>query len=139
MALPPNIQDMIDDFAFLTDWEDRYTHVIDMGRSLAILRPEERVEANKVKGCVSQVWLVTEQDENSGTLRFRGDSDAHIVKGLVAVVLQIYDGRTPQEILTLQPAPILAQLGLAEHLSPQRSNGLNAMIERIRAIAEAAA
>lgn len=138
MTLPQNIQDMIDDFAFLTDWEDRYTHVIDMGKSLASLMPEERVDANKVKGCVSQVWLVTEHDETAGTLRFRGDSDAHIVKGLVAVVLELYDGRTPSQVLAIEPAPILGQLGLAEHLSPQRSNGLKAMIERIRAIAAAA-
>ncbi len=138
MSLPANIQDMIDDFAFLTDWEDRYTHVIDMGRNLAPLLPSEKIEANKVKGCVSQVWLVTEQDDDK-VLKFRGDSDAHIVKGLVAVVLQIYDGRTPPEALSLEPTSILSQLGLSEHLSPQRSNGLNAMIKRIRAIAAAAA
>lgn len=139
MNLPQNVQDMIEDFAFLTDWEDRYTHVIDMGKSLAPLSPQERVDANKVKGCVSQVWLVTELDQDTKTLSFRGDSDAHIVKGLVAVVLQLYDNRTPCEVLAMEATPILAQLGLSEHLSPQRSNGLKAMIERIKAIAEAAA
>lgn len=138
MTLPQNIQDMIDDFAFLSDWEERYMHVIDMGKSLPALSPEEKNPANKVKGCVSQVWLVTETDPTTNTLRFRGDSDAHIVKGLVAVVITLYDNRTPAEITAIEPEPILQQLGLAEHLSPQRSNGLRAMIGRIKAIAEAA-
>lgn len=133
-----NIQEMIDDFAFLSDWEDRYMHVIDMGKSLPQLAIEEKIDPNRVKGCVSQVWLVTEHDATTGTLHFRGDSDAHIVKGLVAVILVLYNGRTPKDILDVEPGPILSQLGLAEHLSPQRSNGLKAMIERIRAIAGAA-
>ena len=133
-----NIQDMIDDFAFLSDWEDRYMHVIDMGKALAPLSLGEKNDANKVKGCVSQVWLTTERDETAGTLVFRGDSDAHIVKGLVAVILVLYSGRTPQDIIDVEAGPILEQLGLAEHLSPQRSNGLKAMIERIRNIAGAA-
>lgn len=113
-------------------------HVIDMGKSLPALSLEEKNPANKVKGCVSQVWLVTESDSSSNALRFRGDSDAHIVKGLVAVVITIYDNRTPAEIMAIEPETILEQLGLAEHLSPQRSNGLRAMIGRIKAIAEAA-
>ena len=132
MTLPANIQDMIDDFAFLDDWEDRYMHVIDMGKQLTPLQPGEKTETTKVKGCVSQVWLVTEQDNSSGRLNFRGDSDAHIVKGLVAIVLLIYSGRTPEEIMEIDAEPILRDLGLAEHLSIQRSNGLRAMIERIR-------
>ena len=136
--LASNIQDMIDDFAFLSDWEERYMHVIDMGKALSPLAIEDKIDANKVKGCVSQVWLVTERDESAGTLRFKGDSDAHIVKGLVAVIMTVYDGRTPSEILEIEVSPILQQLGLAEHLSPQRSNGLKAMIERIRNIANAA-
>ena len=130
-ALPENITDMIDDFAFLTDWEDRYMHVIDLGKQLAPLTDDERNAANKVKGCVSQVWLVSARDGD--TLIFRGDSDAHIVKGLVAVALEIFSGRTPAEITSIDAADILGQLGLQEHLSPQRSNGLNAMIERIKA------
>jgi len=110
MTLPQDIQDMIDDFAFLTDWEDRYTHVIDMGKNLAPLDPAEKNMASKVKGCVSQVWLVSEHGEGDDPIiTFRGDSDAHIVKGLVA----------------------------NEHLSPQRSNGLKAMIERIKLVANA--
>ena len=129
MKLPDNIQDMIDDFAFLTDWEDRYMHVIDMGKQLPPLFADEKTNAHKVKGCVSQVWLVSKIED--GKLFYRGDSDAHIVKGLVAVVLQIFSGRTPQDILALDAHEILGKLDLAEHLSPQRSNGLKAMIERI--------
>ncbi len=138
MTIPQNVQDMIDDFAFLSDWEERYMHVIDMGKSMPPLPAPDKIDANKVKGCVSQVWLTTQKDTAAGTLHFQGDSDAFIVKGLVAVVLTIYDGRTPQEITALDAGSILSQLGLSEHLSPQRSNGLNAMIERIRAVASAA-
>ena len=127
---PDNVTDMVEDFTFLDDWEDRYMHVIDMGKALPPLSANEKSDVNKVKGCVSQVWLITEKKD--GKLSFRGDSDAHIVKGLVAIVLQIYSGRTPTEIQTLDAEPILMELGLAEHLSPQRSNGLRAMILRIK-------
>lgn len=127
---PDNVTDMVEDFTFLDDWEDRYMHVIDMGKALPPLSANEKSDVNKVKGCVSQVWLITEKKD--GKLTFRGDSDAHIVKGLVAIVLQIYSGRTPTEIQTLDAEPILMELGLAEHLSPQRSNGLRAMILRIK-------
>lgn len=131
MAYPENIQDMIDDFQFLDDWEDRYMHVIDMGKSLPPLPDSDRTETNKVKGCASQVWLVSAQDGDK--LRFSGDSDAHIVKGLVAIVLQVFSDRTRAEILALDANDILAKLGLAEHLSAQRSNGLASMIGRIKA------
>ncbi len=139
MTLPDNIQDMIDDFAFLEDWEDRYTHVIDLGKNMPSLDISEMTEANKVKGCVSQVWLVSEQNPDTGRIVFRGDSDAHIVKGLVAIVLTLYSDRTPQDILKIDAELILSQLGLAEHLSVQRSNGLRAMIERIKMEARAQA
>ena len=129
-AYPETIQDMIDDFAFLGDWEERYMHVIDMGKSMPPLSPEEKTDLYKVKGCVSQVWLVSEMQD--GKLVFRGDSDAHIVKGLVAVVLQIFSNRTPAEITDINAGEILKALELDEHLSPQRSNGLKAMIERIQ-------
>ena len=125
-----NIQNLIDDFSFLDDWEDRYVHVIELGKSLAPLRDEEKNETTKVKGCVSQVWLVKELSGN--ILTYKGDSDAHIVKGLVAVVLQVFSGRSPKDIIEIDAADILSKLGLAEHLSPQRSNGLNAMIGRIK-------
>lgn len=110
-------------------------HVIDMGKHLPPLEPSEKTDAHKVKGCVSQVWLVSKVED--GKLYFRGDSDAHIVKGLVAVVLQIFSGRTPEQILSLDAHGILQELDLSEHLSPQRSNGLKAMIERILTQAKA--
>ena len=134
MIYPQDIQDMIDDFAFLSDWEERYMHVIDLGKALPPLSETEKTDANKVKGCVSQVWLVSEK--NSGddpTLTFRGDSDAHIVKGLVAVTLLIFSGRKASLIQELDASAILRELDLEEHLSPQRSNGLKAMIGRIKA------
>ena len=121
---------MIDDFQFLDDWEDRYMHVIDMGKSLPELTYEEKNETNKVRGCASQVWLISEKTGDRFT--FRGDSDAHIVKGLVAIVIEIYSGRIASEILSLDAKTILEQLGLSEHLSTQRANGLASMIERIR-------
>ena len=133
-TLPDNIQSMIEDFSFLTDWEDRYTHVIDLGRQLPPLSDAERNPATKVNGCVSQVWLVS--DKVGDTLVFRGDSDAHIVKGLVAVALEIFSGRTAAEIEALDAEAILAKLDLSEHLSPQRSNGMKAMIARIKSEAE---
>ena len=135
MTYPTNIQDMIDDFAFLDDWEDRYMHVIDLGKGLAPLPDDARTEANKVKGCASQVWLVSQKTGDLWT--FAGDSDAHIVKGLVAIVLEIFSGRSSAEIASLDANDILSKLGLAEHLSAQRSNGLAAMIGRIKAEASA--
>jgi cysteine desulfuration protein SufE len=139
MSYPQDIQDMIDDFAFLSDWEERYMHVIDLGKALPPLSETEKNDANKVKGCVSQVWLVSETDSGDDpVLTFRGDSDAHIVKGLVAVTLQIFSGRKASMINTLDASAILKELDLEEHLSPQRSNGLKAMIGRIKAEAAAA-
>jgi len=136
--LPDDIVELISDFEFLDDWEDRYMHVIDMGKALPPLEPALKTDATKVKGCVSQVWLVSEQEgENDPVLRFQGDSDAHIVKGLVAIVLVIFSGRKASKIIQLDAKSILGKLGLSEHLSPQRSNGLNAMVGRIKAEAEA--
>ena len=137
-TLPEDISVLISDFEFLDNWEDRYMHVIDMGKSLPPLEPALKTEATKVKGCVSQVWLISEQEgEKDPVLRFQGDSDAHIVKGLVAIVLVIFSGRKASKILSLDAKSILGKLGLSEHLSPQRSNGLNAMVGRIKAEAEA--
>ncbi len=132
--MPQNIQDMIDDFSFLDDWEDRYMHVIELGKALAPLTDAERNPETKVNGCVSQVWLVqeTQGDSANPILNFRGDSDAHIVKGLVAVVLTLFSGRTAQAITNIDASAILSKLGLEEHLTPQRSNGLHAMIARIK-------
>lgn len=133
MTFTDNIQDMIDDFSFLEDWEDRYMHVIEMGRSLAPLREDERNKDTKVNGCTSQVWLVFDRDNNR--LVIRGDSDAHIVKGLVAIVIEIFSGRTPEEIEALDGEAIIHQLGLSEHLSTQRANGLRSMINRVKSSA----
>ncbi len=128
---------MIDDFSFLDDWEDRYMHVIEMGKALTPLTDAEHCVENKVNGCVSQVWLVTTKQASGQNgkiehLYYRGDSDAHIVKGLVAIVIQIFSGHTPHDITELDATGILDKLGLSEHLSTQRSNGLQAMISRIQ-------
>jgi len=132
MTYPAHIQDIIDDFSFMDDWEERYTHVIDLGKDLAPLSADERNETTRVKGCVSQVWLVKDVDEDKqGRLFYRGDSDAHIVKGLVAIIIQIFSGQTAANIINTDINAIMDKLGLAEHLSSQRSNGLKAMIARI--------
>jgi cysteine desulfuration protein SufE len=130
-----------DDFAFLDDWEDRYRYVIELGRGLEPLPPEAHSAANKVLGCASQVWLDTrvEPDAAGGpVLRFRGDSDAHLVRGLIAILLALYSGRTATANLDIDAAGLLDRLGLKEHLTPQRSNGVRAMVARIRREAERA-
>lgn len=135
------IDDILADFDVIDDWEERYRYVIELGRTLAPLDEADRTEANKVRGCASQVWLVTRIDrDGDGTVRltFVGDSDAHIVKGLVAVMIALFSGRTAQEILGLDPEPTFAAIGLREHLTPQRANGVAAMLERIRGDARAA-
>ena len=129
------IDDVIATFDMLDTWEDRYRYLIEMGRSLAPLLDEERSEHNRVRGCASQVWLVTrltQRPDGSPLLRFRGDSDAHIVKGLVALVLSFYDGKAPQDVLSSDVMGLFKQLELSEHLTPQRSNGVRSMVERIR-------
>lgn len=131
------LDDLDAEFEMLGDWEERYRHVIDLGRSLSPLSDEERSDHNKVRGCASQVWLVSETQEGQ-RMTFRGDSDAHIVRGLVALVLRLYSGRTPQEILAFDAHKAFDRLGLSGALSSQRSNGLNAMVERIRRDAMAA-
>ncbi|HEV2365322.1 MAG TPA: SufE family protein [Caulobacteraceae bacterium] len=118
------------EFDALGDWEERYRYLIDLGRTLPQLQEAEYSEANKVRGCASQVWLVTSAAD--GRLEFRGDSDAHIVRGLIAVLLSLYSGRTPAAILAFAARPALEQLGLPSALSAQRANGLFAMVERIR-------
>ncbi len=137
MSTDPVITDLIEEFEFLDDWEDRYRHVIELGGQLPPLSDNERNAQTKVKGCVSQVWLVKDT-ATDGNLAFRADSDAHIVRGLAAILVRIYSGRAPQDILAIDAKTVLGQLGLAEHLSPQRSNGLFAMVDRIRREAAAA-
>ncbi|BCH65365.1 SufE family protein [Agrobacterium vitis] len=127
------IDQIIDDFAYLDDWEDRYRYVIELGKALPDLPEEQRTADNKVKGCASQVWLVTKAGEGSDPiLTFEGDSDAHIVKGLVAIVLSAYSGKTASEVAGFNALDLFGKLGLIEHLSAQRANGLRSMVERIR-------
>ena len=130
------------DFEFLDNWEDRYRYVIELGRSLPPLSEAERTEANKVRGCASQVWLATNAVvsavETTPRLYFKGDSDAHIVRGLVAILFAIYAGRRADEILRIDAQTAFRRLGLAEHLTPQRSNGFASMVERIFADARRA-
>lgn len=135
-----DIQTIIDDFAFLDEWEDRYRYLIELGRDLAPLPEAAHNEANKVRGCASQVWLESriEQTPSGPVLHFLGDSDAHIVRGLVAVALAFFSGRPASEIVIADAQALFRQLGLAEHLTPQRSNGLNSMVNRIKADAAAA-
>jgi cysteine desulfuration protein SufE len=130
-------EELKDEFDLLGDWEERYRHVIDLGRGLEPLTEAERSDANKVRGCASQVWLVKALGQD-GRLRFRGDSDAHIVRGLIAILLRLYSGRTPDEILGIEARAGFDRLGLIGALSAQRSNGLFSMVERIRRDAEAA-
>lgn len=131
-----NIDEIREDFSFLDDWEDKYRYVIELGKKLPELPDAERTELNKVRGCVSQVWLATTQA--NGKLHFEGDSDALIVRGLVAILLAIYQDRTPDEILATDAREIFGQLGLKDHLTPQRSNGFASMVERIQTDAKAA-
>ena len=131
------LSDIRSDFAVLDDWEDRYRYVIELGRDLPPLPDADRTDANKVRGCASQVWLVTEVDPATGVMRFRGDSDAHIVKGLVAILLTLMNGKTGAEIAKSDPLAVFDGLGLKEHLTPQRSNGLASMVARIKADARA--
>jgi cysteine desulfuration protein SufE len=131
------LDDLAETFEVLGDWEERYRFLIDLGRELEPMPETERVEANKVRGCASQVWLSARR-EPDGRIVFRADSDAHIVRGLIAVLLRLYSGRSPQEITAFDARAAVERLGLPEALSSQRANGLNAMIERIRAEARAA-
>ena len=133
--------ELVADFEFLDDWEDRYRYVIELGRSLEPLPPEAHNTSNKVHGCVSQVWLET-RIENPGSpapvLHFKGDSDAHIVSGLVAIMLKLFSGKTAAQIIETDALHALKQLGLDENLTPQRSNGLAAMVQRIQTDAQKA-
>jgi cysteine desulfuration protein SufE len=135
------IDDIIDGFALLDQWDDRYRYVIELGRTLAPLPESARTEANKVQGCASQVWLATNIQPDSGAvpaLSFLGDSDAHLVRGLIAILFALYSGKPARDILAADAIGLFARLGLREHLTPQRSNGFRSMVERICADARAA-
>jgi cysteine desulfuration protein SufE len=140
MSVADEAQKLKDDFAFLGDWEARFTHLIDLGKALPQLAPHEYDDVNKVMGCSSQVWLVAEPSTaKPGGLRFRGASDAMIVSGLVAMLLQLFSDQSPKDILAFDAEAFFRDLGVSDALTPQRSNGLKSMLARIRAVAQAAA
>jgi cysteine desulfuration protein SufE len=129
------IEDIIDGFSMLDQWDDRYRYVIELGRGLAPLPDELRTEINKVQGCASQVWLTSSVQPGNGSgpvLSFAGDSDAHIVRGLVAILFALYSDKSARDILSADAIALFDKLGLREHLTPQRSNGFRSMVERIR-------
>jgi cysteine desulfuration protein SufE len=134
------IDEILDNFSLLDEWDDRYRYVIELGRTLAPLPEAARTDTNKVQGCASQVWLTTavEPGPNGPVLRFVGDSDAHIVRGLIAILLSIYSDKPARDILATDALATFDSLGLREHLTPQRSNGLRSMVERMRRDAQAA-
>ena len=134
------IDEIRENFELLEEWDDRYRYVIELGRMLEPLPEEEHSAENKVQGCVSQVWLqkLVERGSGAPVLKYRGDSDAHIVRGLVAIVLSLYSGHTPQEILATDALSVFEEFGFREHLTPQRSNGLRSMVERIKTDAKEA-
>jgi cysteine desulfuration protein SufE len=135
------LDEIIDNFSLLEEWDDRYRYVIELGRGLDPLSEQGRTEMNKVQGCASQVWLATTVHPNGPggpVLTFSGDSDAHIVRGLIAILFAMFSGRPAREILSADAIALFERLGLREHLTPQRSNGFRSMVERIRMDARAA-
>ena len=135
------LDEIVDNFSLLEDWDDRYRYVIELGRALSPLAERDRTEANKVQGCASQVWLATTVHPNGQggpVLTFSGDSDAHIVRGLIAILFAMFSGQQARAILSTDAIALFERLGLREHLTPQRSNGFRSMVERIRADAQAA-
>jgi cysteine desulfuration protein SufE len=136
-----DIEEIIDNFAALDDWDDRYRYLIELGRELPALSEAAHNDTNKVQGCASQVWLDTTVRPNGAggpVLTFEGDSDAHIVRGLIAILFAVYSGRTARDILVTDAVKLFESMGLREHLTPQRSNGFRSMVERIRSDARAA-
>jgi cysteine desulfuration protein SufE len=134
------IDDIVDNFSVLDEWDDRYRYVIELGRTLAPLPDAARNDQNKVQGCASQVWLDTRVEPGAAgpALSFVGDSDAHIVRGLIAILLALYSGKPARDILATDAVALFDKLGLREHLTPQRSNGFRSMVERIKSDARAA-
>jgi cysteine desulfuration protein SufE len=135
------LDEIVDNFSLLEEWDDRYRYVIELGRALSPLAERDRTEGNKVQGCASQVWLATTVHPNGQggpMLTFSGDSDAHIVRGLIAILFAMFSGKQARDILSTDAIAVFERLGLREHLTPQRSNGFRSMVERIRADAQAA-
>jgi cysteine desulfuration protein SufE len=136
-----NIDEILDNFSVLDEWDDRYRYVIELGRELTPLAEAARTSANKVQGCASQVWLDTKVRPNGAAgpvLSFTGDSDAHIVRGLIAILFAVYSGKPAEQILAMDALALFDKMGLREHLTPQRSNGFRSMVDRIRADARTA-
>jgi cysteine desulfuration protein SufE len=136
-----DIDEIIDNFSLLDEWDDRYRYLIELGRELPPLPAEAHNEANKVRGCASQVWLDTRVRPNGAggpVLTFVGDSDAHIVRGLIAILFAMYSGRSAKDILATDAVALFERIGLREHLTPQRSNGFRSMVDRIHSDARAA-
>ena len=131
----PAFDDIAADFDFIDDWDEKYRYIIDLGKRLAPLSDDEHTEEYKVRGCASQVWLVF--DGEGDEIRFRGDSDAAIVKGLVAIMVSLFSGKSKSEVSALDAEAKLAEIDLREHITPQRSNGVASMIKRIKAQAAA--
>ena len=130
------LDELVETFEFLGDWEERYRYLIDLGRKLPPMPEADHSEANKVRGCMSQVWLTHKVDPGPPLrLQFQGDSDAHIVKGLIALLFELCSGRTPQQILDTDIGSAFARLGLESHITMNRRNGFYAMVERIKAMA----
>ena len=138
--MPATINEIIENFELLDEWDDRYRYLIELGRELAPLPETAHNEENKVRGCASQVWLETHvtREGDEPVLTFLGDSDAHIVRGLVYLMLALYSGHSAREIVDTDPQALFAKLGLDAHLTPQRSNGVRSMVERIKSDARAA-
>ena len=135
------IDEIVENFALLDEWDDRYRYVIELGRTLSPLAESAHIDVNKVQGCASQVWLLTHVKANGSAgpvLIFEGDSDAYIVRGLIAILFSLYSGKNAREILQIDALALFDRIGLRENLTPQRSNGLRSMVERIRAEAKAA-
>lgn len=137
----PRVDDIVENFELMEEWDDRYRYLIELGRALPPLPDDARNDTNKVRGCASQVWLATSVKPNGGAgpvLSFVGDSDAHIVRGLIAVLFALYSGKGARDILSTDAVALFEKLGLRDHLTPQRSNGFRSMVERIRRDASAA-
>ncbi len=140
--MPATIDEIVETFALLEEWEDRYRYVIEVGKDAPPLPEADKSEDNRVRGCASQVWLRTDirpGPDGRTTLFFQGESDAHIVQGLVAIIVAFYSGLTPEEIMARDVRELFSRIGLSEHLTPQRSNGVRSMVDRIRRDAAEAA
>lgn len=133
LTIDTTLEEIVENFSYLDDWEDRYGYLIELGNALTPLSDSDLTDANKVNGCVSQVWLTSQSDGE--LIHFKGASDAHIVRGLVAIALMIFSGKTADVISTTDEQAIFQEIGLSEHITPQRANGLKSMVGQIKSIA----